>query len=672
MKLKFFIFLILAFSASALKLFAEEFAFERRMVYLEALYKSGQFQKYEKFLGDSINADSDPKHLQEYIKLAKESGDSTIEEEGYRQIIQFQPDSLYAIRGLGVSSFYNEDLKTSEEYLKKYNARASGGDYLTNYLLGSIYYQKPDIKESDKYFTEAQKFLKTANKDSLDIEFIKADVEYRLRNYQESDKIYSKMLKEHPDNTDVKLQYAQYLINNDSLSKAGKILSTLPDIDSFDSTLSSAKSNPYKKRIQENTLIAAEILRVRLYMKEKAMKKASLLLEKLRKRYGQNRQVVITQSDFDGEVSNWNSQLHLLNEVQLQSPENTVIKDRIENIEKNYTSYFNVDNTLKISKDTAGGTVYENLIRETLELRISNQVKFGIINTTDLLNTDKILQPDGSDASWHGAEQQTEIFSEFEIPGNETFNNSTLRLSYFLADNYNFVDDSGLGLLYKYYDLWGRNDLELYYRKPYWDIPEAVIAGATRSRVAYGRQLEIIPNLNIYANVGYNNYETTNQSDAADSYTIAANLSYALPKLDLQKKYLGENSTFFLNYAFDSEFFTHSTWNSSASSENSDQNPFQNRAVNTPTISFYNRWNERFESNIYGGYAYDMIKLSDGNQGSGAVAGLRLDYAIIDELKIYFDISNSIAQQQSASISGGLTWDYAQAINSLLKGNYAK
>lgn len=632
-----------------------EYRFLRSMIKLQALYNTGRLNEFNAEFESDVNKERNLEHLIKYAELAVNCNDIKAAQLSYKQILIFSPDNKIAVKGLGVTAFYNYDFNSSEQYLKEYNNKF-GGDYRTFYLLGIIYNQINRDSDAEIEFNESLKYLAQIKDKSLDEKITEANLNYYLGNYDLADDQFKILNKEFPEDLSVKFDYINFLLNMEKRESASELISSLPN------TTSSRllKVNNYNN---QSDYITIELLKFRLCIQEDELLKAKEILKKLKEKFPNNSQILISESTYYKQINDWQNQVSYLEKAYAIQPGNSSVQMNIQNAERPYSSRAALDNSLQFLDDNAGSTAIEYLITETLDARINKYFKVGAIQSQDYIYSKNIQQENGYIGKFSGIRQQTELFGEINLPSTEILNSSTLILSYYLQSDYNLINESGLGLNYTYNDLWGSTNLELTLRKPYWEMPEAVIGGVYRDRAAIGRTLELIPDLFLTGNIGYNMYGMSGDEDLAKSLTFSLNAVYTLPAPYWQKDLLGENSKFTINYAIDSEiFFYIERKDYPGTSSSYKVIPFQNRFIQTPSFAFLNQWTSSFSTNMYVGYAFDTMQINS----NGIVFGVRGDYLITDNLSIYAGIDQSISVTSPLTVSFGLNWYYAEMLNKLI------
>jgi len=644
------------------KLYADssdsEYKFLRSIIKLQALYNTGRLNEFNSEFKKDLNDEKNLNHLVKYAELAVNCNDLKAAQMSYKQILIFAPDNQIALKGLGVTAFYNYDFTSSEYYLKEYNNRF-GGDYKTFYLVGVIYNQIDKDYAAEVEFNKSLKDLKQIKDKNLDEKDTEANLNYYLGNYDLAAEQFKLLNNEFPNDLSIKFDYINFLLNMENRTDAALLISTLPKVDS--NRLS--KVDNYNN---QNDYITIELLKFRLCIQEDDLLKAQEILNNLKNKYPNNPQILISESIYFKQIDDWQKQVDYLKQAYALQTGNNSLKLSIKNAERPYSSRVALDNSIQFLDDNAGSTAFEYLITETLDARINKYFKVGAVQSQDYIYSKNIQQNNGYIGKFSGIRQQTELFGEIDLPSTEIFNSSTLILSYYLQSDYNLVNESGLGLNYTYNDLWGNTNLELTLRKPYWELPEAVIGGVYRDRAAIGRTLELIPDLFLTGNLGYNMYGMSGDEDLGKSLTFSLNAVYTLPAPYWQKDFLGENSKFTINYAIDSEiFFYIQRKDYSGTSSSYKVMPFQNRFIQTPSFAFLNQWTSSFSSNMYIGYAFDTMQINS----NGIVFGVRGDYLITDNLSVYAGIDQSISVTSPFTISFGVNWYYSEMLNKIIDSN---
>ena len=646
------------------------YRYERYEVYFNALNFASKKDKLYGLLQKAIIGESDIKILFKYVKLAENYNMQPLAEEAYRQILIFAPGNLDAIKGVGVSAFYTQTYSVSFQYIKVYNEK-TGGDYLTNYIYGELLFYRGNITVCDDYLKKALEQVKELdkNKRKLKSYIVEAGILFRLERGPDAVKIYRDCIKKYPKDLALKLDFADFLLNLNRIDECEKVLSGFPEPKKTNKKrLLAFSSVKHTEDLKASEItIYANLIRVRLFLKNQRLDKAFALMKKLKAVYPDltSPRFYLDEADTYTLQGNWRKELYYLNKIIERQPTNEVISDRSDEIDKIHSSSLAVNTGLKISQDQEKNIATEFITTERLDIRITDLWKIGLVQEQDYLSSRKIQYSDGKIGSFYGVKQRTELFTEFDFAGNNFLNGSNLKLSYYLGNEYNIANDSGFGIGYKYLDDWGNTQLQLVYKRPYWELPEGVVEGAYRDRVRIGRFLKIFPSLNIYGEFALNHYGVEDANNVGDSISYIFRANYALPITEIQEYVLGNNSRLFLNYDLNSEVFTEINERTNSSGTRYKILPLVDRQVHTGTVSVYKQFSRYLEADAYGGYAYDVL----GDDSHGIVFGGRIRYDIFECLVAEFNVDHSIGVTTSTYVGGGLKWYFGWCLDDLMRSD---
>ncbi len=651
-----FILLLLSFSIKA------DYKTERLNIYLTSLQLIGNKKELSEELTKAINMSSD---ITELFMLAKFAEDSSLTDEAknaYRQILVFAPDNAKAMIRLASLLYTTNRQSEAKFYLIKYNL-LTGGDYISNYELGILYSLNGNKDIAEQLLTEALNEINKIPKKDLHVKLIQADILSNLGKYEKADKIYSKLLKEYPADSNLKLDYVDMLIKWGQFDEASNLLSTFPKL----------KDKPNSSRLMLGTKslgqnysriqLRVNVYRASIFLLQEELGKAFKLIKKMRIHFPNDYETLVSEADAYTVQGNWRKEKGLIEKAIELQPGNRDLLKRINEINRVHTSKMSLENYNKFSYGTSNGNAIEFILKESIDLKITDLLSIGAVNRQDFINTKNVSFLNGNTGSYNGLKQETEIYTQFDFEGNNFFNGSTLRLSYFLADNYNILQNSGLGLSYKYLDNYGNTSFELYFRKPYNDLPVAVVNGANRNRIMLGRQLRIIPELDIYADIAFNNYGARDQFNLDNALEYHLNLAYTFPSFEIQKEYLGVSSQLGINYFLDSEIFFTSKEATNSAGNKYRILPLDSRLVNTIALFYYNEFTPNFRLNLMAGYAFNVL----GTISHGPVASINLTYVINKYLEANLNASHYIGTTTSTYIGCGITLNYIELLKRIWK-----
>ena len=636
----------------------KEYNFSVNEVYANALYLAGRKEKLKHFLDLSILKEDKLSYLNKYITMAKNYNLPKVVNRAYRQILVFFPDDLEAFKNIGENAFYAQNISTAEYYIKRYNEK-TGGDYLTNYIYGEVLFYYGQYFASKTYFKKAIEELdnKEANKITVQDCIIKANLLYRLEKPHEAADLYKKTVEANPDDLFLKLDYIDFLLTLNHTYTAAKLIKDFEKKQKSNKRIMAFVKSNYTKDEKKRLKQSEQLLKTRLYQREGRLNEAFNTLDKLKEenpnintpRYHLAlADTLALQNDKMGES-------YSLNDIAELQPENEVILKRKKQREKENGSFFQVDGGFLMGKDRDGTMSYQYLTTETLNLRINKYWSIGAIYQQDLITSDKIQQLGGKEGPYTGLRQRNEFYTTFDIPGNKYLNTSVLKLSYYIGNDYNFAKNSGLGFDYDYLDKWGYTNIVFDWRKPYWELPSAVVQGANKSRVGIGRELKVIPNLYLYGYAGYNSYGVQDEASVGESWQFEVNAQYKLPVIKLQEQIFGSNSRFAINYSMDAEFYNNVKEKTRVDGTSYKVLQLDSRQVNSFYLSFFKEITENCNYYVYGGYAVDTI----GEMYHGAVFGAKFYYKILDCLEIEAVADHNIGIIVSSYVGIGLKWNFA-------------
>ena len=632
----FLIFLMAAISISPMPARTEPIQNKRTDIYLQALSMTKNYPEIRKVLLKEIaSADaSDVGRLMHLAQCGVENNLLDIASMAYEKVLKHDPGNLTAKRSMGLILFSNQKREPALKYLREFNGK-TGGDYITNYTQAEIMYvmrRKLMPEKADPYFEKA--FEEAGLMGGIkEAEIISAKSLFRLGRQKEAFSVYDKLEEKYPDDIFILLDYAGMLYEAKLLGDSYRKLQKLPENiyapDSF-------KDYDLDKQQVEDVTVKVAVMRIAYELSEKNYFKVKKMLRDLQDNYPNNPEMEMSKTSYYAAYQNWRGMEDSVEKALKLLPENESLVGIKGQIDRLHGSYIQNEFGVRLSDNNG----VELIDKTQLEMRIIDDLRLGINYTVDVANLHDVPRMDGSQKDYHGVRTQAEVFLQGDF-----INGDSARVSFFDQDGI-----AGVGGWYKLLDYWGNTTLKGAWREPYWGQQQAIAEKGSNTYLQLGRVYKPFECLTLSGYVSANSYGLKDSQDLARSITIGSNVEYKLPQIELQKKWLGEDSIFTLNYGLYYEDFFHHSHNSAGIRE---YNP-ANSQVHSFYVGYTNQFTEDLRGSVSAGYAYDAI---GGASTSGPIYSAALAYMITKKLEISANVGQAISSNKY--FYGGLALKYS-------------
>ncbi len=325
--------------------------------------------------------------------------------------------------------------------------------------------------------------------------------------------------------------------------------------------------------------------------------------------------------------------LKLVKDAQRLDPQNEDIARMRRNIERFHAEHLKLDHEwYKL------GSAKQNL--STLEARVqyTDDVEATLKLQTNHIKTGVIRRTQGAAREFSGNKFRAELEMAKMVDDS----------SVVAASVFGNQDTGGGALSYQSVNLLGTTQVYGEYHKPYWDLPEAVVADTVRDRVGASHWWKPDPDFTVRAEGAYNRYSVDVKENIADSVSARANVLYTLQ--DLQP-YVA------LSYNFNGEYLRGRVKRNSFAGSTFKYLPLRSREVHSLTAVVSHDFDVQTNGEMELGYAIDRL----GDQGP--IAEGRLTHNLADDFDIQlrgrYGFEEENASKHNASSLGGYarwTW----------------
>jgi hypothetical protein len=282
---------------------------------------------------------------------------------------------------------------------------------------------------------------------------------------------------------------------------------------------------------------------------------------------------------------------------------------------------------------------FETLFIEDAEMRLTNYLRLGANYTLDIARLNDIPNKDGTTGDFHGTRSKSEVFLQADL-----INGDTVRASYYDQEGI-----PGAGGAYTLLDYWGGTTLKGAWRAPYWDQSQAVAEKGSRTFMELVRVLKPCEGLTLTGKGSYTSYNLGYESDLTRSYALHLRTEYVLPKLDLQKRLLGEEAAFSLNHEFDYEQY----FDYAKNQDGTDKFLPGSRHLESFYLGFNDKIGPDLSVAAHGGVAYDFK-----NYDLSPLYGAEISYLITPRLEVHSYVNHVVSANKYLYVGLGMRYNF--------------
>jgi tetratricopeptide (TPR) repeat protein len=195
---------------------------EAHAAYVDALSALGDKPKTVAALRAELAAMPAPDRLQRIGDAARDLGDLSLAREAFEALVKAAPGDGRAQRSLGFIAFDQHDFAAAEAHLERYLATAPS-DWEGSLTLGEIKLRAKDEGWRRAFAQALQRLDQIAEPDFRE-ETARAHLLYRTGRIADADRLYATLLQGHPDDKDLRANYATMLIDLGEVGRARAVL----------------------------------------------------------------------------------------------------------------------------------------------------------------------------------------------------------------------------------------------------------------------------------------------------------------------------------------------------------------------------------------------------------------------------------------------------------------
>ncbi len=492
-------------------------------------------------------------------------------------------------------------------------------DYIVDLRLGLIYDKLGKPFSASKHLhasLDAIKALPTQDRNSR----LAAAKAYKyLGNDEEAERRYAALYRDYPKDREVAADYIELKMAQDDLEAARTLMDqSLAGGSGPQSLLVLASAKPDSAELSSTARL--EILNGELLLKEGNVQASLAQYQRLEQSYPDNVYPLIGQAFIEDYIGRWTLALKKLDEALLVSPNNIDLQRARREVVNEHRSSITAGAEWRDVEEAEEGytaTIRGQVLRD-------NYDKMGIIVEHTDISIDEIVTADGvSRTDVDDSATMGEVFYEHQLD-----NGDAVRASLIGSGS-----GPGASLAYRMPGDIGVTGFLVEYHRPFWVLPQGVIADAARDRVEIAQTLRMRSNIFGEAFANLNRYTIDTDDEVAQSFGFGASLGYRIPGIEPVTAVI---------YNIDAEYlFDEAEQRLDAFGNLFRPLPHVSREVHSLALNFSDTYWNTFFWEFFVGYAIDRLG------GEGAFVGGKAAYDITDDL-------TAEARASSAYNSNGL------------------
>jgi hypothetical protein len=359
--------------------------------------------------------------------------------------------------------------------------------------------------------------------------------------------------------------------------------------------------------------------KVSLYEKTGKVDEAFALIDKMKKQYPNNPQLLQAEADLNYRHGNRVAAFSVINKAAALDPSNEDIMEQRNYImsgESYASGGYNFRRTNEAKEQ------FSHFIGQyAFSPSLSSMLK---IENDHLQSRKPITRVDGQQQNFYGNRQRGSLtFGKMFENGDEA------NLSLYAGNS-----NVGGGGQYSKWDRSGTSILQFNINRPDWDYVETVVENGTKDNIHLERQHVFNENLHAILGAGFNNYNLKGASNSARSADWNLNIGYSRPYRFSQ--YSKDEVTLGVYYTVDAEYFTHVDRRVDSSGTRSKIFPASSYEVHSLNASVRKELAEKLFVEGFGGYSLDRLG------GSGPSFGGSIEYNPVDKIGVDLRASRGI------------------------------
>jgi hypothetical protein len=330
----------------------------------------------------------------------------------------------------------------------------------------------------------------------------------------------------------------------------------------------------------------------------------------------------------------------LLAEALLLAPDNPAIAQALAANQRARAPRLRFDLDQRLQRGGGGSRADITVGEVGGQAPIGDAWRVGATQGIAYVNARKLQRANGTIGNFSGVRERTEVFVQYERIEGQTFTATVF------ADEWS----GGFGLMGRFPDDYGQTSLRAEYRRPIWEFVEAIIAGATRDRVAVERMQRFSERLSARIDAALNRYGIPRDDDDV--------LRSATLRGEVRLDTLGDVRGLSLAYVLDAEYVLRRDQRTAPGGGNFLALPIRDREVHAGLLAYADTFGDaqaegQFTWRTSIGYGADRYGLS-GPLAFASVGYVRGAFEV--SLRAGYVRNIGRATGETTSFGVGLTW----------------
>jgi Tfp pilus assembly protein PilF len=192
--------------------------------FLQALVAEHDGAALASALQPMLGSETNPQRLRAYAGLALQVSQTATAQKAYEKLLGIQPQDREALRWLGIFAFEQGRYATAEHHLSRLLANTAG-DYRSNFYFGEIFLRNKEKSRARFYWQRALQQVEESSPQPFSMRLVRAFLLHRLERPEDSFKQFEALLKQAPQDKNLRADYITVLIERGKYNDAQRILS---------------------------------------------------------------------------------------------------------------------------------------------------------------------------------------------------------------------------------------------------------------------------------------------------------------------------------------------------------------------------------------------------------------------------------------------------------------
>lgn len=191
--------------------------------YIQALIHTKSRKKLAEILKKELDKNTAADRYRKLVMLAISEGMDGIVEKPLQHLLTLFPGDAELLQQAGLYSFYQEHYTEAEKYFTNF-LRLHEGNQEVYYAYAEILWSKHSYGKAKEYYQHAAELIGALSQKDFPTRMREAQIFYRQGNIKAASEMYKILLKEQPDNVNLKADFANMLIESRQFNEAKKLL----------------------------------------------------------------------------------------------------------------------------------------------------------------------------------------------------------------------------------------------------------------------------------------------------------------------------------------------------------------------------------------------------------------------------------------------------------------